>query len=284
MLESNKQYRLFEALRPFSLVVAVVACSLGVLLAFQDGAGTLSSAFWVLTGGVLSQAGVNLINDLEDIPLLSGGTNRRSILHRRIRRNATVGYVCFIAAAAIGLYFIVHIGLSLVLLILLGAFGAIAYNVEPFNFKRRGLAIILVFFLMGVLMVQGAYLVIVGHGSVQALLDSIPVSFMVSLLLLSNELRDYEHDRNHGVKTLTVRIGFARSKVLYWLLIGLAYLFSGYLYIVGSLQNPMWLLAPLPMLLPISRLMNVRDRKRLTPMTGRLFFAFGLAYMLAVRG
>ncbi len=282
MLASDKQYRLFEALRPFSLVVAVIACGLGVLLAFQDGAGDPFQAIWVMVGGVLAQAGVNLINDLEDIPLLSGAARRRRVLHGRIRRNAAAGYACFIAAAAIGAIFILQIGLPLLLLVILGAFGAIAYNVEPFNFKRRGLAIVLVFFLMGVLMVQGAYFVLAGHGSLRVLLDSIPVSFMVSLLLLSNELRDYEHDKRHGMKTLTVRIGFSRGKGLYWIIVAMAYLFSACLYAIGSLPNPFWLLAPLPILWPISRLLDARDRKQLTPMTGRLFFAFGLAFMLAV--
>ncbi|KAG1654020.1 putative sodium-dependent transporter YocS [Nymphon striatum] len=70
-----------------------------------------------------------------------------------------------------------------------------------------------------ILFVLGAYLAMSGHFSAQVLLHSIPISILISLLLLSNELRDWESDKSKDVGTLTVRIGYQNAVRLYWFLI-----------------------------------------------------------------
>jgi len=120
-----------------------------------------------------------------------------------------------------------------------------------------------------------------GHFSSVALLHSIPVSLLISLLLLSNELRDWETDKDKDIQTLTVRIGYQNAVRLYWFLIVLAYLFTAVFFFYGQLHQLLWLLIPLPLLIPIKRYLNATRRVQLTPMTGRFFFLFGVAYMLA---
>ncbi len=39
---------------------------------------------------------------------------------------------------------------------------------------------------------------------------------------------------------------------------------------------------PLPLLIPIKKYLDASLRTQLTPMTGRFFFIFGIAYMLAL--
>lgn len=86
-MKSLPQYKFLKALRPFSLAVAIVSCGLGILIAWNDGFQNILIAFWVMLGGILAQAGINLINDIEDLPLIPRGHAKHSIIKGMINRN-----------------------------------------------------------------------------------------------------------------------------------------------------------------------------------------------------
>ncbi len=278
----HKQYRFTNALRPFSLVVALVSCGLGARLASLESSLSAVALLLVIAAGLLLQIGVNLINDMVDLDFPGAGGGMAHACEVDIRRNYRLGLICFAIAMAIGIYFVALRGWPMLVVGLTGIAGAFAYTAEPINYKRRGLGIPMVFLLMGVLMVQGAYLALSGHFSNRILLHSLPVSTMVSLLLLSNELRDYEGDRKHDIATLSVRIGFRNGVWLFWGLILLAYTLSMGLYAADQLRRPLWLLIPLLLTPILYHQMQRPDRNGLTPMTGRFFLLFGLAYAIAL--
>ncbi len=277
-----KQYSFIKALRPFSLVVAVISCGLGILLAWKSGYQNTNYAIWIMLGGILAQAGINLINDIEDLPLIPNDHAKHVIIKSMINRNTKVGIFCFVLASLIGLFLISKQGWPLFVLILISGLASLSYNIGPLNFKHRGLAMVQVFLLMGIMMVQGAFLAMSGEFSSLAFLHSIPISLLVSLLLLSNELRDWETDKNKEVKTLSVRIGYQNAVRIYWGLIIISYLLSVIFFLTGQLHQLLWLLLPLPLLIPINNYLRASERTQLTPMTGRFFFLFGLFYMLAL--
>ncbi|WP_286237346.1 prenyltransferase [Neptuniibacter halophilus] len=274
------KYQFWRALRPFSFSVALVVCLTGVLAAFQDGFADYVLAALVLSAGLLLQAGVNLINDYSDLDL----PGLDACQHKLIRRNFSLGLVCFLLAAGIGLYLISASGLVLLWLSLTGLIGALGYTLEPINYKRRGLAVALVFWLMGVLMVLGSYYALSAQLSWRAFYLSLPVSLFTSLLLLSNELRDYESDRDHGIATLSVRLGFVRAAWLYRS--GLVMLVVLVLWLTASdiLPTAYWTLLSLPVVvLPLRHLQKAApERVALTPETGRAFLCFGLCYCSAL--
>jgi len=192
------------ALRPFSLVVALATCSLGASLALQDGAGGPAAALLVIVAGLLLQAGVNLINDHSDLARGDFDAGERAA----IRRHYRIGWVAIALAVAIGLGFVWLRGWPMLLLGAVGVLGAWSYAAGPLNFKARGLGVVAVFFLTGVLMVGGAYYALAGTVSLSLLWLSLPFSVYASLLLLANELRDYENDARDGHRTFTVRFGY----------------------------------------------------------------------------
>ena len=277
-----KQYSFLKALRPFSLVVAVISCSLGILIAWKNGFQSTNLAIWIMLGGILAQAGINLINDIEDLPLIPNDHAKHTVIKNMINRNTKAGIFCFVLASLIGLFLIYKQGWSLFVLILISGLASLSYNIGPLNFKHRGLAMVQVFLLMGVMMVQGAFLAMSGQFSSTAFLHSIPISMLVSLLLLSNELRDWETDKDKEIKTLSVRIGYKNAVRIYWGLIVITYLLSIAFFLSGQLHQLLWLLLPLPLLIPINSYLSATERVQLTPMTGRFFFLFGLSYMLAL--
>ncbi len=298
---SYAKYQLSHALRPFSFAVALVTCLTGIVAAAQAGYGTGTLAVLVLLAALLLQAGVNLINDYADLEFLAvGGSGAVSAASKPqqavsdvpdwqqaealIRRNFRLGLGCIMLAAAIGIYLVALRGLPLLLLLLLGLFGALGYTLEPVNFKRRGLAVVLVFWLMGVLMVCGAYYVVTGQLHDAIVWQSLPVSLLSALLLLANELRDVEQDRAAGVRTLTVRIGFVPACELYRSLLVAVALLSLVLWLYGYLPAAGWLLLSVPWAMWLLHAVRAEPSalKRLPPLTGGFFMLFGLLYLLSL--
>ena len=280
------KYSFRRALRPFSFTVALVICLTGIASATVSSAFSSLSAALVLAGGLLLQAGVNLINDYADRHQLE--TNNTNAAHLRamirIEQNFRIGLTCFLLASVIALYLVTQVGIGLLWLALLGMIGALGYTLEPMNYKRRGLGVVLVFWFMGVLMVSGSYFAVTGDLSTTVVWQSVPVSLLTSLLLLSNELRDYEADRRDNIATLSVRIGYARASGLYLVMVVATYLSAIVLWWSGALQSLWPLLPSLLCVLPSYRLLQAGEtqRKTLTPLTGRLFLVFGLGYCLAL--
>ncbi|WP_250657637.1 prenyltransferase [Alkalimarinus coralli] len=272
------KYRFHKALRPFSFPVALITCSLGVVAGWTMSLGTPETAALVLLAGLLLQAGVNLINDHTDLknPVIKPHLSSADI--RQINLNYRVGWLCFTFCSVIGLYLTYQTGIFLLILAIIGGFGALFYTTEPVHYKRRGLAVILVFFLMGVLMVYGAFYAVTGIHSVEVVILSIPVSFFTSALLLSNELRDYASDKNEGLKTLTVRLGLNTGRKLYAFLIALGFISVG--IIISDQQLWIQSLALIPALVlsffAIYIALVKADLNNLPPMTGRLYLVFGL--------
>ena len=271
-----------SALRPFSLIVALATCGLGVSLAWLDGARDAGLSALVLFNGLLLQIAVNLINDHRDIDSTRFSVDQK----RAIRRNTRIGYGVMGVAVLIGLYLVSLRGWPLLLLGLVGVFGAWGYTGGQINYKSRGLGILLVFLFMGVLLIGGAYYVVTGDYNLRVFLLSLPFSLLSSLLLLSNELRDYEADLAEGIRTLSVRLGYDFGVRLYYSLSAAVYLISVLLYQAGLLQG-VWLLLVTALALwqPLKLLRAPPAmRHRLTPLTGRLYLLFSLAFIASLWG
>lgn len=271
-----------HALRPFSLIVALATCGLGVSLAWRDGAQDGPLAVLVLLTGLVLQMAVNLINDHRDIESCRFDRAQR----RRIRRNTRVGWWMMGLVVLAGLYMVSLRGWPLLLLGAVGMLGAWGYTGGALNYKSRGLGIPLVFLLMGIMLVGGAYYVMTGNYSWSVMWLSLPFSLLSALLLLSNELRDYEQDRAEGIGTLTARIGYRPAVGLYYLLSAAVYLISLVLYHLDLLQGIGLLLTTTLALGQPLRLLRApaTGRRRLTPLTGRLYALFSVTFLASVWG
>lgn len=271
-MQTNK-YRFWRALRPFSFPVSLLVCLVGILAAYIDGYFQALPASLVVLAALLLQAGVNLINDYTDLSLLP--TTHPN--NQQIRLNFKVGLVAIALAAVSAIYLIYHSGLFLLLLALIGLIGALGYTLEPINYKRRGLAVVLVFWLMGVLMVLGSYYVLAQQVVWHAVLLSVPISLGTSLLLLSNELRDIDEDSENGIATLSVRIGESAAIRLYKGLVCAMFISALGLSVSGIASHVWIVLLGLPVFfIPLNILANpVEQRQPLPPKTGLSYSVFG---------
>jgi len=276
----NDKTSFIRALRPFSLVVAVATCGLGVSLALVEGASAVGLAGLVVFTGVLLQVAVNLINDYRDIQTRQFNAEQT----QAIKRNTRVGWLVMASAIVIGLYMVTIRGWPLLVLGVVGVFGAWGYTGGEINYKNRGLGILLVFLLMGVLLIGGSYYVVSGGYHWDIFWLSLPFSLLSSLLLLSNELRDYEEDLRQGIRTLSVRLGYDIGVKLYYWLVALIYLASVLLFQADQISTITIILITAIALWQPMKLLRASRRQRfqLTPLTGRFYLIFSLAYLFTI--
>jgi len=277
-----------RAARLPSLVIAAGSCGLGVALAYRDGRGDILNAAAVMVAGLALQAGVNLVNDFfefrqkrvnDKVSHLGFSSDDREFLEVLI---FLVGLAFFGLAGLVGLFLAWRTSWSLLALGAFGFAGGFFYTGEPFNYKRRGLAVLLVFFLMGVLMVAGSYYAVARTMSAAVIFQSIPLSLLVSLILLGNELRDFESDTHYGIRTLAVRIGYRQAVILFGSLAVAAYAGAGVLSAVGLLPRPWLVLLAAPFFVP-PLLFTRRPPQRRAPLIPLIMLhhlAFGALFCL----
>jgi len=275
-----------KALRLPSLVIALVSCGLGAALAWRDGRGHLASTIVVLAAGMVLQAGVNLVNDFfefktrrvdDKIAHLGMFGPERRLVEWFIFLS---GLACFAAVVPAGLYLAWRAGWPFAALGAIGLVGGYAYTGEPLNYKRRGLGVPLVFFLMGVLLVAGSYYAVGRTLAVRIVILSLPVSALVSLILLANELRDHDPDSRHGIRTLTVRVGYRPAVALYLALLAAAYAATVLLGLAGMLPRSWLVLGALPFAVaPTVMVFRPHERRQgIIPLVMLHHLAFGGLY------
>ncbi len=289
----------WKALRPFSLVIAGSSCILGAVLAFHDGSRDWINAAAALVAGLCIQAGVNLINDFSERGMDEPGPEESGRAEpdlsepdhmpaAGVERDATqwlifcAGLVVMAAAAPLGVFIAWRTGWPIVILGLVGFIGGYFYTGEPFNYKRRGLGPLFVFFLMGVFMIAGTYYAVRGAFSWSALLSSVPLSVLVSLILLANELRDHERDGRLGIRTMTVRIGYRSALGVFFALLVFAYGSAALLRLFAVVPHLKLIFLAVPFAVPPAALAfrAPGGRSRIIPLIMLHHFAFGALYAL----
>lgn len=272
-----------RALRIFSLSLALGATGFGALAAWKDGSmedpGSPRTIFLILLvtlAGLASQGGANLINDYFEGSFKYDDPSRRKLRFLGRERSAFDVFVFIAGIAALGLagligIYLIYLTDGIMLLIgFTGLLGSYAYTGEPFVYKRKGLGVILSFLLMGPLMLLGAYYPYGGGLSWYPIVLGLPLSLLIPALMLSNEMRDFKHDKRLNMGTMSARLGSRFSLRLYE---GLVFGSLGLtlLYTILGIYPPLSLSALL--LLPAAWKAHSRVARfegRGIPLTGRL--------------
>ena len=127
--------------------------------------------------------------------------------------------------------------------------------------------------------VTGSYYVQVEKLPWEAFALSIPVGLLASAILVVNNVRDLETDRRAGKRTLAVRLGRQRTRMLYAVMIYLAFVATPITWLFGPF-GPALLLPwiALPLAVPLVRTVrNHTDGQALNGAlagTGQLQLAF----------
>ena len=130
----------------------------------------------------------------------------------------------FVLATGIGLYLVLVTSWALLLCCAVSLLVAYSYSAGPKPLGNMALGQPLVFIFMGLLMVVATYYVQTTTLTSQALLAALPVACLVTAILVVNDLRDIDEDRQTGKITPVSRFGVRFGHWTYLLLVAGAYL------------------------------------------------------------
>lgn len=218
------------AARPRTLTASVVP--VGVGLACAARAGRLDEALALVTlGAALSiQLATNLCNDWGDARRGADGPDRVGPARLSGRDPATARAVGRAAAAALvvatllGAVLVWRGGWPILLVGVASLLSAVAYTAGPFPLAYHGLGDLFVFVFFGPVAVGGTYLLQRGAPTAAVLAASVPVGLLAVAILVVNNLRDIETDRQAGKRTLGVVMGDAGTRRWFVLLLLVAWI------------------------------------------------------------
>ena len=270
------------AARVRTLPAAVAPVLVGSSLAIHDGEFDGLAFACALLGALFIQVGTNLSNDYSDarrgadtedrlgpVRVTAGGlVPPRAVL--------TATYVSFGLAVLCGIYLIAVAGPVLLLIGAASILAGILYTGGPRPYGYEGLGELFVFLFFGVVAVTGSYYVQIQHLPWQAFALAVPVGLIASAILVVNNVRDLETDRRAGKRTLAVRLGRERTRVLYAAMLAVAYLSLG----VVAAGLSAWVLLPW-LTLPLARSLIMVVRARTDgPALNRALAATGMLQLL----
>jgi 1,4-dihydroxy-2-naphthoate octaprenyltransferase len=236
------------AARPRTLPAAVAPVLVGTALAGYEQIFHPLRFVAALLGAVLIQVGTNLSNDYSDARRGADADDRLGPV--RVTAGGLVPpkqvlvatYMSFGLAVLVGVYLVVVAGWQLLLVGLASILAGVAYTGGPRPYGYEGLGELFVFLFFGVVAVAGSYFVQVKHLQWEAFALAVPVGLLAAAILVVNNVRDIDSDRRAGKRTLAVRLGRERTRILFGVVVYLAYLLAPVTWVFGPLKP--WVLLP----------------------------------------
>lgn len=218
------------ASRPPTLLAAVAPVLVGSGLALADDVLRWDAGVVTLVAAVLINMAANFANDASDAARGTDNPDRigppravaTGMLTARQVWVATaiaigIASMCGLYLAWISSWVILAIGLASVIAML-------GYTGGPWPYGYHGLGEVFVFVFFGVAAVVGSRFVHDATAPRDAWLLSIPVGFLVTAILVANNIRDIDTDRRTGKRTLAVALGRSRTRILFAALVGGSFL------------------------------------------------------------
>jgi len=230
------------AARPRTLPAAVAPVLVGTSLAIHYGTFHPLAFVAALLGATLIQIGTNLSNDYSDAR--RGADTDERIGPVRVTAGGLVPprqvllatYLTFAAAVLCGAYLIAVAGWALLAVGAASILAGVLYTGGPRPYGYEGLGEVFVFLFFGVVAVTGSYFVQRRDLPWQAFVLAVPVGLLIAAILVVNNVRDIDTDRRAGKRTLAVRLGRERTRVLFAAIVAVAFVASWVPWMAGALS------------------------------------------------
>jgi 1,4-dihydroxy-2-naphthoate octaprenyltransferase len=269
----------------------VVPVLIGSGIAAGYGRFSLWRAVLALLVALALQIGVNFANDYSDGVRGTDAVGRRAGPMRLVgsgtaspRAVKYAAFGCFFAACCVGLVLAAVTSWWIVAAGALCVLAAWFYTGGSHPYGYRGLGEISVFLFFGVAAVAGTAFVEMGRLSWLGLAASVPAGLLSCALLMVNNLRDIGSDATSGKRTLAVRLGDARARIVYLLFLLLPFPLAALL----AVYRPFTLLALVALPLALAPARAVRSGVAgpgliaTLGQTGRLQLAFGVVFTVGL--
>src|SRR5436309_13744093 len=234
------------AARPRTLPAAVAPVLVGTSLADETGVFHALTFAATMVGAVFIQVGTNLSNDYSDARRGADTEDRLGPVRVTAgglvppRQVLVATWVSFGVAVLVGVYLVAVAGWELLLVGAASILAGVLYTGGPRPYGYEGLGELFVFAFFGIVAVTGSYFVQAKDLPREAFVLAVPVGLLAASILMINNIRDLETDRRAGKRTLAVRFGRQRARMLYALGVWGAFVAAQVCWWAGSLSP--WLL------------------------------------------
>jgi 1,4-dihydroxy-2-naphthoate octaprenyltransferase len=253
------------AARPRTLPAAVAPVLVGTALAGFAHVFHPLRFVAALLSALFIQVGTNLSNDYSDARRGADAEDRLGPVRVTAgglvppRQVLIATYVSFGLAVLFGIYLIAVAGWELLLVGAASILAGVAYTGGPRPYGYEGLGEVFVFLFFGIVAVAGSFFVQVEKLTWEAFALAVPVGLLAAAILVVNNVRDIDSDRRAGKRTLAVKLGRERTRVMYAGIVYLAYLLTPVTWVFGP--TTAWVLLPwLTLPLAASGIRIVRNR------------------------
>ena len=253
------------AARPRTLPAAIAPVLVGTALAGFVHVFHPLRFVAALLGALFIQVGTNLSNDYSDARRGADAEDRLGPVRVTAgglvppRQVLIATYVSFGLAVLFGIYLIAVAGWELLIVGAASILAGVGYTGGPKPYGYEGLGEVFVFLFFGVVAVAGSYFVQVTSLDWEAFALAVPVGLLAAAILVVNNVRDIDSDRRAGKRTLAVKLGRERTRVMYAAVVYLAYVLTPITWLFGP--TTAWVLLPwltLPLAAAAVRIVRTR--------------------------
>ena len=236
-----------ECMRLRTLPVSLSGVVIATALAWWTNRFAAVPALLCLLFALLAQVASNFANEYYDFKKGADKVGRvgprRGVTEGDIKPRTLliVTFATLAVAGVVGCCLIPYGGWWLLPVGIFIALGALAYSTGPYPLSYHGLGELAVFFFFGVIPVTLTYYVQALRIEPLVILASMATGFLGVNVLLVNNYRDVDDDREAGKRTSVVIFGRQPAAA--------AYLING--YVAMCLLTPLWILAALAPTVPV---------------------------------
>jgi 1,4-dihydroxy-2-naphthoate polyprenyltransferase len=247
VVKPNKGFQVWwQMTRPHTLTAAFVPVLLGTALSLQHGKIHIGLFLAMLIASLLIQAATNMFNEYYDFKRgldtehsvgIGGTIVRDGIKPKTVMQLALIfygialllgGYICANSSWWLALVGLICMGVGY---LYTGGPLPIAYT--PFGEIFAGL-------FMGMMIILISFFIQTGTVDTTSILVSVPSFVLVGGILLSNNIRDLDGDKEFGRKTLAILLG--KKKAIYLLAGMFAFTYLWILCLIFAGVVPIWTL------------------------------------------
>ena len=244
-VESNRGFQVWwQMTRPHTLTAAFVPVLLGTALSLKHGNIHFWLFFAMLIASLLIQAATNMFNEYFDFnrgldtaqsvgiggTIVRDGTKPKTVLN--------LAFVFYGIALFLGIYICANSSWWLAVVGLICMAVGYFYTGGPFPIAYTPFGEILSGFFMGMLIILISFFIQTGTVSTTSILVSVPSMILVGMIMLSNNIRDLDGDKENGRKTVAILLGKKRAIYLLTGMFTFSFLWVLGLIIIGVL--PIW--------------------------------------------
>ena len=280
------------ASRPRTLLAAVVPVMVGSALAISQNKFTPILSLIALLCSILIQVGTNFTNDLYDY--LKGTDKEDRIGPRRVLVSGLIStsemklgiITVFGLAFLLGLYLVYAAGIVILIIGVISILAGLAYTAGPYPLAYNGLGDVFVFAFFGIVGTTGTYYLHLHEFSLLSFLIAVPVGALITNILVVNNYRDIEEDREADKYTLAVKLGKKFTRFQFVNSIAVSYLILFIIYFKYDFTY--WIFLPLislPIAVILIKRLQTFEGERLNntlELSAKYAALFGLLFSLGL--